>query len=71
MNKTVDVADTIESWFDEYASVFEFDGRKEFKGLSLEDMKSVDVEQVWGRISPTLKQLVSDYVTAQIEELAE
>lgn len=71
MNTTENVAEVIKTWFEEYASVYEFDGRKEFEDFSLEDMKSVDVEQLWDSVAPTLKKLVAEYVEAQIEELDE
>jgi hypothetical protein len=71
MNKSEKVAEVISEWFQEYASVFEFDGRIEFDGLSLEDMKSVDVDAVWAKVAPVVQKLVKDYIEAQIEELDE
>lgn len=71
MNTTESIAEVIKTWFEEYASVYEFDGRKEFEDFSLEDMKSVDVEKLWESVAPTLKTLVADYIESQIEELDE
>jgi len=69
VNKNNEVAGEIVGWFENYASVYEFDTRIQFEDFSLEDMKSCDLETVWSIVGPKVKELVENYLQAQIEEL--
>jgi hypothetical protein len=69
VNKNNEVAGEIVGWFENYASVYEFDTRIQFEDFSLEDMKSCDLETVWSIVGPMVKELVESYLQAQIEEL--
>ena len=69
VNKNNEVAGNIVGWFENYASVYEFDTRIQFEDFSLEDMKSCDLETVWAIVGPKVKELVESYLQAQIEEL--
>jgi hypothetical protein len=69
VNKNNEVAGEIVGWFENYASVYEFDTRIQFEDFSLEDMKSCDLETVWAIVGPKVKELVESYLQAQIEEL--
>lgn len=62
------VAKTIEDWFTNYASVYEFDATTQFDQITLEELKAASPEEVWTLLAPTLQQLVSDYLTAGIED---
>ena len=69
VNKNNEVAGEIVGWFENYASVYEFDTRIQFEDFSLEDMKSCDLETVCAIVGPKVKELVESYLQAQIEEL--
>ncbi len=71
MNSTEKVAEVISDWFSEYASIFAFDGEKEFEDFDLEQMKEVNVNKLWELVSPKLKELVVDYVECAIEDKTE
>lgn len=66
--KTENVAKSIWSWFDNYASSYEFDSRIQFEDISLDDLKKVDTEKMWEILAPKLKELVSSYVEGEIED---
>jgi hypothetical protein len=67
-NKNNEVANEIVGWFENYASVYEFDTRIQFEAFSLEDMKSCDLETVWSIVGPKVKELVGQYLEAGIED---
>lgn len=62
------VAKSIVDWFDNYASVYEFDSSIQFEDFSIKDLKSVDRDQMWEIIAPKLKELVVDYVDCEIQD---
>jgi len=66
--QTKNIAENIVDWFENYASVYEFDSRLQFEDISLEDLKKVDIEQAWELIAPSLKELVKGYVEGEIED---
>lgn len=66
--QTKNIAENIVDWFENYASVYEFDSRIQFEDISLEDLKKVNIEQAWELIAPKLKDLVKDYVECEIED---
>jgi hypothetical protein len=68
MNKNNAVAAEIVEWFENYASVYEFDTRIQFEKFSLEDMNSCDLETVWSIVGPKVKELVGQYLEAGIED---
>jgi hypothetical protein len=70
-NKNNEVANEIIGWFENYASVYEFDTRIQFESFSLEDMKSCDLETVWAMVGPKVKELVGSYLEGGIEDHAE
>jgi hypothetical protein len=71
VNKNNEVANEIIGWFENYASVYEFDTRIQFESFSLEDMKSCDLETVWAMVGPKVKELVGSYLEGGIEDHAE
>ena len=70
-NKNNEVANEIVGWFENYASVYEFDTRIQFESFSLKDMKSCDLETVWAMVGPKVKELVASYLEGGIEDHAE
>lgn len=66
--QTKNIAENIVDWFENYASVYEFDSRIQFEDISLEDLKKVNIEQAWELIAPKLKDLVKNYVECEIED---
>jgi hypothetical protein len=67
-NKNTEVANEIIEWFENYASVYEFDTRIQFEEFSKEDLESCDVETVWSLVLPKVKALVALYLEAGIED---
>lgn len=67
-NKNAEVANEIIEWFENYASVYEFDTRIQFEEFSKEDLESCDVETVWSLVLPKVKALVALYLEAGIED---
>ena len=67
-NKNSEVANEIVEWFENYASVYEFDTRIQFEDFSLEDIKSCDLESVWAIVGPKVKELVGQYLEGGIED---
>lgn len=66
--QTENVAENIWSWFDNYASLYEFDSTVQFEDFSLEDLKKVDADKMWEILAPKLKELVVSYVEGEIED---
>ena len=66
--QTKNLAENIWSWFDNYASVYEFDSGVQFEEISLEDLKKVNTEKMWEILAPKLKELVKDYVDCEIQD---
>jgi hypothetical protein len=67
-NKNTEVANEIIEWFENYASVYEFDTRIQFEEFTKEDLESCDVETVWSLVLPKVKALVALYLEAGIED---
>jgi len=67
-NKNTEVANEIIAWFENYASVYEFDTRIQFEDFTKEDLESCDVETVWSLVLPKVKALVALYLEAGIED---
>mgnify|MGYP000494990041 CR=1 FL=1 len=67
-NKNNEVANEIVEWFENYASVYEFDTRIQFEDFTKEDLESCDVETVWSLFLPKVKALVALYLEAGIED---
>lgn len=66
--QTKKVAESIADWFDNYASVYEFDSGVQFEDFSIKDLKSVNKNDLWEIIAPKLKELVIDYVDCEIQD---
>ena len=66
--QTKNLAENIWSWFDNYASIFEFDSATQFEDFSIKDLKNVDRDQLWEILAPKLKELVTDYVDCEIQD---
>jgi hypothetical protein len=68
MNKNNEVANNIAAWFENYASVYEFDTRIQFEDFSKEDLESCDLETIWSIVGPKVKELVAIYLEGGIED---
>jgi hypothetical protein len=68
MNKNSEVANEIAAWFENYASVYEFDTRIQFEDFSKADLESCDIETVWAIVGPVVKELVANYLEGGIED---
>ena len=68
MSKNNEVANEIVAWFENYASVYEFDTRVQFEDFSKADLESCDIETVWAIVGPAVKELVAGYLEGAIED---
>ena len=65
------IADIVWSWYDNYASVYEFDTDIQFQDTDIKEVKAANVDEVWAILEPKIKKLVSGYITGHIEGFEE